>query len=210
MNAVYFKGAWTVPFDPRRTASAPFHLPDGSTAPVLLMHRDDTVAHHVTSRYAAVELPYSRGAYAMTVVVPQGEETVQDLLAGLGPDEWDDLTRSLEEGRALVGLPRFQVEWDGALNDVLSSMGMERAFHPGADFTRMFRDSSPWISEVRQKTFLRVDEVGTEAAAVTSVAMVQSAPPSIRADRPFLLVIRERFSGTILFLGVVVEAPTGG
>jgi len=87
---------------------------------------------------------------------------------------------------------------------------MDVAFQPGAaDFSRMFEGGGPWIDQVLQKTFIRVDEEGTEAAAVTAVIMTDSAPPSIRADRPFLFVIRERLSGTVLFAGVVVEAPEG-
>lgn len=86
-------------------------------------------------------------------------------------------------------------------------MGMEVAFQPGADFSRMFESVGPWIHEVKQKSFVRVDELGTEVAAVTSVAMTDSAPPTVRADRPFLFAIRERLSGTTLFVGLIVEAP---
>ncbi|MEX2527132.1 MAG: serpin family protein [Gemmatimonadota bacterium] len=211
MNAIYFKGDWTIPFDARKTAGADFHLEDGSTAPIRLMTRVDTLRHVVAPHHAAVELPYSRGAFVMTVVVPRGESTTAELLASLDVEGWNALTESLQVGRVNVQLPRFELEWEGELNRALASMGMGTAFRPGeADFTRMFRNSSPWISEVKQKSFVRVDEVGTEAAAVTSVVMVESAPPTVRADRPFLLAIRERFSGTLLFLGLMAEAPVEG
>ncbi|MDZ7780589.1 MAG: serpin family protein [Gemmatimonadota bacterium] len=120
-----------------------------------------------------------------------------------------ELPRSLSSGEvdALRSSNVFGLEWERTLNDDLAAMGMGGAFDAGADFSRMFEDSDPWIDEVRQKSFVRVDEQGTEAAAVTQVVMVESAPPEIRADRPFLFAIRERLSGAILFLGAVMEAP---
>jgi len=210
INAVHFLAGWTRPFDPDETREEPFFLSDGTTAPVQMMFRDDTMSVHVTGEYAAVDLPYGREAYAMTVVVPQGEGTVHDLLAGLDEEAWAALVAGFRTERAAVWLPRFELEWEADLGEALRPMGMEVAFQPGAaDFSRMFVGGGPWIDQVLQKTFIRVDEEGTEAAAVTAVIMTDSAPPSIRADRPFLFVIRERLSGTVLFAGVVVEAPEG-
>jgi serpin B len=125
----------------------------------------------------------------------------------LDPAKWRTITEGFRVGRVQVTLPRFELEWESVLNNSLSAMGMGAAFGPGADFSRMFQNAGPWIDEVRQKSFVRVDEEGTEAAAVTSVTMVTSLPPQLRADRPFLFAIREKFSGTILFLGAIVEAP---
>jgi serpin B len=109
-----------------------------------------------------------------------------------------------------VYLPRFRMEWKRELNDDLKQLGMQRAFVPdGADFTRL----SPfglhlYITKVVQKTFVDVDEEGTEAAAVTSVGVgITSMPASFRVDRPFMVVIRERFSGTILFIGKIAKLP---
>jgi len=102
-------------------------------------------------------------------------------------------------------MPKFELEWDGLLNDALKTMGMPRAFDAfQADFSRMTPAADAHISAVRQKTYMRVDEEGTEAAAVTSVTVgVTSAPPGLTVDRPYLLAIRERLSGTVLFLGAV-------
>jgi serpin B len=102
-------------------------------------------------------------------------------------------------------MPKFELDWDGLLNDALKAMDMERAFDPfQADFSRMTEAPDAHISAVRQKTYMRVDEEGTEAAAVTSVTVgVTSAPPGITVDRPYLLAIRERLSGSVLFLGIV-------
>ncbi len=207
MNAVYFKAGWTEPFDPDLTRTEPFHLPNGGTEPVELMMRDDTLRVHVTDRYAAVDLPYAGQAYSMTVVVPKGDVAVHDLVEEADDQWWSALVDGFHTTRAQVWLPRFELEWEARLNDALRAMGMEIAFQPGADFSRMFEDAGPWIDEVKQKTFVRVDEEGTEAAAATSVSMATSLPPQVRADRPFLFAIRERLSGTILFMGVIVEPP---
>lgn len=208
MNAIYFEADWREPFDRNLTRTAPFQLENGSTVDVQLMNRTDTVRAHVTDRFAAADLPYGGGAYSMTVVVPRGDHTIHDLVSWLSPSWWNELTSSFQVGRATVSLPRFELEWEGILNGSLEAMGMEAAFDPGtADFSRMFQGGGPWIDQVKQKSFVRVDEEGTVAAAVTSVTMPTSLPPEIRADRPFLFAIRERLSGTILFLGAMVEAP---
>jgi serine protease inhibitor len=208
MNATWFKAGWTEPFNRELTRTAPFHLPDGTTRPVELMMRDDTLAHAGNGRWGAVDLPYGGGAFAMTVVVPRGRTTLPEVLAELDAPGWEALVGELRASRVMVSLPRFELEWEGSLNDALRAMGMGRAFDPGADFSRMVEGGGIWIDEVKQKSFVRVDEEGTEAAAVTSVAMVSSMPPEVRADRPFLFVLRERLSGTILFMGAVQEAPT--
>lgn len=210
LNASHFKGDWREKFDASRTTEAPFLGADGPAGTVELMDQDEDFRYHFTPSYAAVELPYGGGAFVMDVIVPTGDGTVAGVLGELVDGGWGELTDALASrsaGRARVLLPRFELEWERKLNDDLSEMGMGIAFGGGADFTRMFEDSSPYIDEVRQKSFVRVDEEGTEAAAATVVVMAESAPPEIRADRPFLFAIRERLSGTILFLGAVMEAP---
>ena len=208
MNAVYFNAGWTRTFDPEDTRTGDFHRLDGSTAPVEFMTREDTAAVHFGQGWSAVDLPYAGQAWAMTVVVPWTDRSIHEVLATFSMEDWEALTAGLRSTRAQITLPRFELEWEAVLNEPLKRMGMEVAFDGRADFTRMFENASPWISEVKQKSFVRVDEEGTEAAAVTSVSMEESAPGEVRADRPFLFVIRERLSGTILFMGVIVEPPT--
>ena len=207
LNAIHFEADWTLQFDPDDTHDAPFHLADGGTETIRLMEQRENFPFHQADSYRAVELPYGGQAYAMTVVVPRGDHTLSEVLTHLAGGGWDELVAGLSEVELRVLLPRFELEWERTLNDDLTAMGMGIAFNPGAQFTRMFEDSAPWIDEVRQKSFVRVDEEGTEAAAVTSVGMVDSAPPEVRADRPFIFAIRERLSGATLFLGAVVEAP---
>ena len=211
LNAIYFKGSWQTRFDKARTTSQPFFLADGSTTPVELMHLpDDSVPAVATADYRAAELPYGGGAFAMDVVVPNEGNTLDDLIASMNADAWQALLASFTTQTGDVYLPRFQLTWDGSLKDPLTALGMGIAFQDGAaDFTGMSstRGHELFISSVEQKTFVDVNEEGTEAAAVTSVGVSASAfhEPLLRADRPFLFAIRERLSGAILFVGAVRE-----
>jgi serine protease inhibitor len=212
MNAVYFDGQWREQFDPDSTVEDTFYLRDGTTESVEFM-----VAPVATRRfafeddYSAVDLPYGGGAFSMTVVVPRGEVTLEELVQELDLDGWNALVSNLADRRGAVWLPRFEVEWHSSLLAPLRALGMEKALNPGADFTSMFEvPSDLWLTQVDQKSWVRVDEEGTEAAAVTMVVggvTSLGGPPTVRADRPFLFAIRERISGTILFIGAVVEPP---
>jgi serpin B len=208
VNAIYFKGIWQKQFDKAKTVDAPFHAADGTTAMVPMMARPKGVQFTITSEYSAVDLPYGNSAFSMTVVLPNGD--IDAFAESIDRPKWNSLVNSLHESEIEVFLPRFRMEWKRELNDDLKQLGMQLAFIPDhADFTRM----SPlglqlYITKVLQKTFVDVDEEGTEAAAATIVGVgVTSAPPVFRADRPFLVVIRERFSGTILFIGKIAKLP---
>ncbi|MGH7477738.1 MAG: serpin family protein [Longimicrobiales bacterium] len=213
LNAVYFKGQWTVQFDPDDTRPAPFTRVDGSQVQVPLMHypSDRRVRYTRTPELEAVDLGYGGGAFAMTIVLPAAERTLAETVASLDTESWDALVAALDSAKIVLQVPRFRVRYDELLNQPLTNMGMGIAFSGGADFTRLtpLAESYPvCIDFVRQKTFLEVNEEGTEAAAVTAVGVsVTSAPPSMIVDRPFLLAIRERHSGTILFLGAIGD-PT--
>jgi serine protease inhibitor len=208
VNAIYFKGAWQKQFDKSQTADAPFHAADGTSSTVRMMGGVVGVQYVATPEYSAVDLPYGNSAFTMTVVLPNGD--IDAFAESFDQAKWNALVTSLHDSEVRVYLPRFRMEWKRLLNDDLKQLGMLLAFTPyRADFTRM----SPlgldlFISRVLQKTFVEVDEEGTEAAAATVVGIaVTSAPPSFRADRPFLVVIRERFSGTILFIGKIAKLP---
>jgi serpin B len=205
MNAVYFNGAWTDAFDPDETRSGPFTRGDGSQVTADFMSRSRAeVRLGSWEGHRVLELPYGGEAYAMTVVLPEEGTAPQDVAADLDPAAWAALTGALADAEADVVLPKFELEWTRSLNGDLQALGMEDAFLPGAaDFTRMVPGGGIWVDQVLQKSFVRVDEAGTVAAAVTGVIVVDSAPPSFRADRPFLFAIRERLSGTLLFLGIV-------
>jgi serpin B len=171
------------------------------------MAHETELPYSVTEGYLAVELPYGGKAFAMTVVLPLGDVGVDSLIAALDHERWEALIEGLEKTEVEVYLPRFKLEYEKVLNDVLAALGMGIAFTPSADFSRMTPGGGIWIGKAKQKSFVEVDEEGTEAAAATSVSMVVSARPSLRADRPFLFAIRERFSGTLLFVGKLADPP---
>lgn len=208
INAVYFKAPWREPFDRRETRDAPFHNQDGTTATVKMMHRrEGPVSSRRVDNLQVVELPYARGAFAMTILLPERGVDVDEVIAGLTAERWTALVEGLPRERAAVSLPRFRLEYAWELNDPLRALGMRLAFTGAADFSGMTRGGGIWVSEVMQKTFVEVNEEGTEAAAATSVTMTESLPPEIRMDRPFIFAIRERLSGSILFIGKLAQAP---
>lgn len=209
INAIYFKGTWQVQFDKAKTTNAPFYAVDGTTASVPMMVRQEEVDYFANTEYSAVDLPYGNSAFTMTVVIPRNTD-IDTFAESFDKPKWNALVSSLQPSDVHVYLPRFTMKWERKLNDDLKSLGMNAAFVPGrGQFTRMSPlGDSLFITRVVQKTYVDVDEQGTEAAAVTMVGIgVTSAPPQFRADRPFLVVIRERFSGTILFMGKIAKLP---
>ena len=210
LNALYFKGTWRSRFDPRQTQPAPFTREDGVqvTVPMLSL-RDAPTRSGWLDGAQVLELPYGNGAFAMTVVLPPPGTPVDELVASLTPARWDALLGTLREGEIDVHLPRFRMAYEDRWNDVLTTLGMGIAFDDRrADFTRMSAPGGLFIGFVKQNAFVDVNEEGTEAAAVTTVGIeLTSAPPSFRADRPFVFAIRERLSGTLLFVGKLAVPP---
>jgi serine protease inhibitor len=209
INAIYFKGSWRAKFDPSETRDAQFHGVGGDQ-PMKLMHRHGTVASLYTQDFAAVDLPYGNSAYTMTVVLPHAGKSIDAVAASLQASSWATWMSQLHEGELDVYLPRFKLEWERLLIPDLQALGMHDAFvENGADFSRMSpRGHELFISVVKQKTYVDVNEEGTEAAAVTNVGIsLTSAPVPFRVDRPFVFVIRERLTGTVVFMGKIVRMP---
>ncbi|MEX2582871.1 MAG: serpin family protein [Gemmatimonadota bacterium] len=208
INAIYFNASWRQRFEASRTTSENFTGFDGRQIPVRMMNASLAVRHHAGPDLEAVELPYGNGAYTMTVVLPRPGVDVNELLASLDRRRWEEIVGGMSVNELLVSLPRFRLELEESLVEPLKALGMVDAFGSSADFTRMsaLHGRDMFIGDVKHMTFVEVDEEGTEAAAVTKVDIrVTSAPPSFRADRPFVFAIRERLSGTILFIGKVAE-----
>jgi serpin B len=206
VNAIYFDGAWTSQFDPSDTRAQPFTREDDSTVQVPMMSMDAVeVRRGYGADYSAVELPYGGGAFSMVIVLPREHTTAREWLAGLDADGWLALVEGLSPGELdLLAVPKYTLTFDAYLNDALRAMGMDIAFRPGADFTRMSPIGDQLcIDFVRQKTFIEVDERGTRAAAVTAVGVGVTSFSGFIADRPFVFVIRERLSGAALFVGLV-------
>ncbi len=209
INAIYFKANWREKFDPAKTTSDAFHGMHGDHA-VQLMHRNDHIAYTETATYQAVDLPYGDSSFTMTVILPKQTSNVNDVAASLTADSWNSLASSFSSGLIDLALPKMKLEWTASLIPSLRALGMQAAF-TNADFTPLSPAGNQLvISEVKQKAYVSVDEEGTEAAAVTSVGIVATAAPIprvMRVDRPFIFAIRERLSGTVLFIGKVVDLP---
>ena len=209
INAIFFDGAWTSRFDPEKTVSQPFTRADGSTVNVDMMQLTDAeLSVGARNDYVSVELPYGGKAFSMVVVVPH-TMSARDFMAGLDQAAWDEVIDGLRPSTLdLLSLPRFTLSYDGFLNAPLDTMGMGVAFRPGADFTKMSPlGDQVCIDFVRQKSFIEVNERGTRAAAVTAVGVRPTSFNAMVVDRPFVFAIRERLSGTVLFMGLVGD-PT--
>ena len=217
VNTVYFKGEWAHPFNPANTQMVEFRRADGSTVNVPLMGQELDAqvggGEGFGEDFVVIDLPYSGGAFSMMVVVPVGDATLAELVEGMDGERWREIVDALRgEARTEVRLPRFELTYEKVLNDALRSLGMEVAFDRSrADFGWMLADADaarrvrPHIGFVKQKSFLKVDEEGTETAAATGTAYATVETPIIRADRPFLFAIRERTYDTILFVGTVTD-----
>jgi serine protease inhibitor len=218
INAIYFKGSWTQKFDADLTHDGPFTLRSGATVTASMMsHADGAPAParlYVGDGVTVVDLPYGGGAYAMTIALPASAAGIDSLSAQLTEERWDAWIAGLDSADVIVTMPKFKLTFDRRLEPQLTDLGMGIAFcfSPASDFSRMYPGARPGdvcISKVKHKTYVDVYEEGTEAAAVTSVEMgVTSAPAGplrLRVDHPFIVAIRERLTGTILFLGRVVN-----
>ena len=209
MNAIYFKGDWRAAFAKSDTRDLPFTTIKGTSISTPTMYRRGGFRLGHAAGATVVELPYGGDAFVMTILLPPLGTSVNTLTASVDAASWSQLTSNLEDSQLELFLPKFKIAWEDTLNDELKAMGMRQPFIPdSADFSRISRTDGPhlYISFVKQNSFVDVNEVGTEAAAVTTVGIgITSAPPQVRIDRPFLFAIRERLSGTVLFLGKIVE-----
>ncbi|WP_052461903.1 serpin family protein [Sporosarcina koreensis] len=210
LNAVYFKAPWKYPFLESATEEGAFRLSDGSRADVPIMNLQEELPYRETDQFQAVSLPYGEdGRMRMDVYVPKEGTAAEDFPAFLTAEQrngWQDA--KTRPGTVL--LPKFSLSYEVELNEVLSAIGMQRAFGSDAELGRLVEEEKDklYVSSVLQKTYLSVDEAGTEAVAVTSTSVdVTSAPLAepftLKADRPFTIEIRDRDSGLVLFAGKI-------
>jgi len=207
INAIYFKGIWTYEFDEAKTDSRIFHLMTGDVN-VPFMNQKATINYSVNDTLSFIELPYGQGNYSMIVLLPAEGKTTGDITGALTPENWDRWTGNLSEHEVNISLPRFSFRYENKLNDELANMGMPTAFTDSADFSGINPLEQLFISKVIHKSFVEVNEEGTEAAAVTSVEVgVTSVGDDIYfiADKPFVFAIREKSTGTIMFLGRLMD-----
>jgi serpin B len=214
-NAIYFKGAWAVPFRETETRPQAFHLSQSSQVQVPMMHQSESVRYMEDENLQAVEIPYSGNRLSMIVLLPRRISGCGDLEARLTPGMLARSLAQMKQQKVEIFLPRFKQDSAFELNGSLAKMGMPDAFGPDADFSGMDGTRQLFISGVFHKAWVEVNEQGTEAAAATvttmkalSIARPLAPPPVFRADHPFIFMIRDMREGSILFLGRLAQPST--
>ncbi|MDR2423454.1 MAG: serpin family protein [Prevotellaceae bacterium] len=204
INAIYFKGIWASKFNKNNTRTDDFHLDNGTAKRVEMMHQtqDFNYTEDETARY--LELPYGNRAFSMILMLPKDEKTIDDLVSNLSSEQWTQMSKYLSNRTVNLSLPRFKIECTYSLGQsILPEMGMRVPFSSNADFSGI-SDIALHISFIIHKTFVEVNEEGTEAAAVTATGMFTtslSREVDYVVNKPFLFAIREKSTGVILFIG---------
>ncbi|AET67799.1 serine protease inhibitor [Desulfosporosinus orientis DSM 765] len=204
INAIYFKGDWAKQFDPHNTFKTQFEAGNGNTDQVMMMKRTGTVEYGQGNGFQAVRLPYGSGKMAMYCILPEKDVSINDFIATLDPDRWQAIQDSIaKRDEVHLQLPRFKLEYGiKNLTGSLTALGMGEAFTGKADFSGI--GANIFISRVLHKAIIEVNEEGSEAAASTVVEMKQALmanPLTFSADRPFVFIIADDETGTILFMG---------
>jgi len=212
LNAIYFNGIWSTKFDEDGTKPRNFRKPDGSNIEIPMMNKEDALNYSTNSLFQAIELPYGNGNYNMTVLLPQEGNSSQSIIDELSAEDWKSWTNNFEiKEHVVVTIPRFKFSYEFQLKEVLKKLGMQKAFSPSqANFTGISNNEGLYISSVFHKSFIDVNENGTEAAAVTSVTIgaTSAGPGTIEkihftVNKPFVFAITERDTDAILFIGEV-------
>ncbi|MEN9203648.1 MAG: serpin family protein [Thermostichus sp. DG02_3_bins_51] len=209
LNAIYFKGEWSQPFDPARTQMQPFTRADGSQVEVPMMARSGRYGYLETEQVQVVRLPYGQGELEMVVLLPRQGVDPETLRADLTPETWAEWTGSLPERAGSVQLPRFSLAYETDLVPVLEQLGMGIAFSNQADFTALTPEPVR-LSRVVHKAVIEVNEEGSEAAAATGVILSRTSidreePFQFVADRPFWFAIKDSQTQAVLFMGAVAD-----
>lgn len=209
INALYFNGTWKYTFDTVNTKPYPFYLSDGSTESDSMMAMRDSLNYYFDANFQVVELPYGDGDYSMLVLLPVSSSST-NMFASLNQTEINRIISGLSLQDVILTLPKFKVEYSTSLANVLSQMGMGIAFTRSADFTKINPAGGLFISDVLHKTYIDVNEKGTEAAAVTvvtigigAVGFPLNGPIKFNVNHPFLFLIKENHNNTIMFMGAI-------
>ena len=214
INAIYFKGTWKYEFDKNDTHEAPFYDENGNfLKDVQMMMIEADLNYTSNDLFHAIELPYGQGNYSMIVMLPQSGVSIDSLINNMNKNNWETWMESFYNRPDFeVFLPKFKFEFEKELKKVLSQLGMGIAFgqNGNADFSKINPNEDLFISSVKHKTFIEVNEEGTEAAAVTSVTISRGVSANeFRANHPFIFVIKEKFTNAIMFMGRVTDPEAG-
>ncbi len=214
LNAVYFNASWTSKFDPRSTRDLDFVTLDGKTVKRPMMHREGRAAYGKNDLCKMLCLPYGNKAYSMIVLLPNEGKTTGDIIRNLSAQKLKEWQSQMSTQDVDILMPRFTAESETHLEDILSSMGMPRAFGGDAEFPNMLKGyhDELYVSMMKQKAKIEVNEEGTKAAAVTVAEMSEKSMPRYKyfyATRPFVYYIMEKNTGTIYFMGTYCFDDTG-
>ena len=210
INAIYFKGQWSNQFDKSQTAEHPFKSISGEQKKHPMMSQTGEYRYYENDQFQAISLPYGEdGKVSFYIFLPKEESNLQTFYQNLNFDNWEKWMSQFRSRDGFIRLPRFKMDYDITLNDALKALGMAEAFSNQANFSGMGENLK--ISQVKHKTFVEVNEEGTEAAAATSVGMVPTSfrekpePFRMIVDRPFFSAIRDNQTGSILFMGSITD-----
>ncbi len=203
INAIYFKGAWTQTFDSKQTKEELFIIDENNSSKTQMMKQTGEYYYLKINSLQVIELPYSDKKFSMIIFLPS--EGLDAFIKNTDYTLLQHYITSLHPDSGNIYLPKFKLNYEIDLKDILIGMGMKVAFNPSADFTSIHKPGGIFISKVKHKSFLEVDEEGTEAAAATIVEMIKSSigPFNMVCNRPFMFIIREREENHILFIGKV-------
>ncbi|HEY9123039.1 MAG TPA: serpin family protein, partial [Bacteroidales bacterium] len=211
---IYFKGSWQFSFDKSKTQTADFYLNHDAKVDHSQMMLQTQLNYSSNNTFSAIELPYGNGTFNFVILLPAYDKTVDDIINGLSSQQWKETISSMTKSDVVVKMPKFKLECEGLLNNPLKSMGMTTAFTGAADFSKITTDAGLFISRVIHKTFIDLNEEGTEAAAVTAVEMKFTSTGGetnttkwFIANQPFVYAITEKSTGAILFIGKMLN-PT--
>jgi serpin B len=208
LNAIYFNGEWQYRFDTKDTKNQPFTKEDGQIIQAPTMTIENKFKIYRNQTFQMLEMPYGSGKYSMLFFLPASGKTTGDVILSLNSDNVNDWVSKMTEQNKKIYLPKFEFKFDQSLVDVLKALGMTDAFNSSANLSGIADGGNLEVSEVMHKTYIKMDERGTEAAAVTEITIVDtSAEPdnSFRVDHPFVFAIREKDTNAILFIGKVMD-----
>ncbi len=211
-NAIYFKGNWAAAFDPERTRDEDFHVGPGHAVTVSMMHQKEKFLSARLDGVSILALPYAGQDLSMILILPDAVDGLAEVEKRLTPETLGTWMGALQPREIDVSLPRFETTSEFSLNQVLAAMGMPDAFDSyAADFSGMDGQRDLVIQAAVHKAFVKVNEEGTEAAGATGISVgVTSLGPGFAADHPFLFLIHDNVTGSVLFLGRIVDPTAAG
>lgn len=212
LNAIYFAGSWASPFEKAALDSVKFYKYDNTSVTCRMMLKKGCFNYYSNDIFSSVDLPYGDSCFSMTLFLPKDGIGIDSLIREFNRRDCKSWIDKLEPEWCDIQLPKFKIEYSKSLKDVLISLGMEIAFSRNADFSGINKDGGLLLSDVRQKAFIDVDEEGTVAAVTTIISVIIGSNPdtitpikTIFFNRPFLFIIRENTTQSILFIGKIME-----